>query len=78
MRMWQVAVLLNLALAIGFGLGYGAWGYRLAGASAEIAAAQAQVERVTREREACFAGATLVNNYGKGEESFARFIRGSS
>jgi hypothetical protein len=56
MRMWQVAVLLNLALAIGFGLGYGAWGYRLAAASAEIAAAQAQVERVTREREACFAG----------------------
>ena len=56
MRMWQVAILLNLSLAIGFGLGYGAWGYRLAAASAEIGAAQAQVERLTREREACFAG----------------------
>jgi Copper binding periplasmic protein CusF len=56
MRMWQVAILLNLALAIGFGLGYGAWGYRLAAASAEIGTAQAQVERLTREREACFAG----------------------
>jgi len=26
MRMWQVAILVNLALAVGLGFGYGAWG----------------------------------------------------
>ena len=68
MRMWQVAILLNLSLAIGFGLGYGAWGYRLAAASAEIGAAQAQVERLTREREACFAGGHTGEQLWEGRE----------
>ena len=57
MRMWQVAILVNLALAVGLGFGYGAWGRRLAMLDSEVKTAQAQVEQLTREREACFAGA---------------------
>jgi hypothetical protein len=57
MRMWQVAILVNLALAVGLGFGYGAWGHRLATLDSEVKTAQAQVEQLTREREACFAGA---------------------
>jgi hypothetical protein len=57
MRMWQVAILVNLALAIGLGFGYGAGGRRLATLDSEVKTAQAQVEQLTREREACFAGA---------------------
>ena len=57
MRMRQVAILVNLALAVGLGFGYGAWGRRLATLDSEIKTAQAQVEQLTREREACFAGA---------------------
>jgi hypothetical protein len=57
MRMWQVAILVNLALALGLGSGYGAWGLRLATLDSEVKTAQAQVEQLTREREACFAGA---------------------
>src|ERR1700728_4105863 len=56
MRMWRVALLLNLALAVGFGLGYGPWGYRLSAVNVETRTAQARIEQVTREREACFAG----------------------
>jgi hypothetical protein len=56
MRMWQVVVLVDLALAVGFGIGYGAWGRRLAAVSTEIRTTQAQVQQLTREREACFAG----------------------
>ena len=56
MRMWQVVLLMNLTLAVGLGIGYGAWGRRVTAASAEIRAAQAQVQQLTREREACFAG----------------------
>ena len=57
MRMRQVAILVNLALAVGLGFGYGAWGHRLATLDSEIKTAQAQVEQLTREREACFVGA---------------------
>ena len=57
MEMWQVAILVNLALALGLGSGYGAWGRRLATLDGEVKAAQAQVEQLTRERAACFAGA---------------------
>ena len=57
MRMWQVVLLVNLALAVGLGAGYGAWGRRLATLDGEVRTAQAQVEQVRREREACFAGA---------------------
>jgi hypothetical protein len=59
MRMWQVAMLVNLALAVGLGFGYGAWGRRLAMLDGEVKTAQAQVEQLTREREACFAGARV-------------------
>jgi hypothetical protein len=57
MRMWQVAILVNLALVVGLGFGYGAWGRRLATLDGEVKTAQGQVEQLTREREACFAGA---------------------
>src|SRR6516162_63010 len=57
MRMWQVAILVNLALAVGLGFGYGAWGRRLATLDGEVKTSQAQVAQLTREREACFAGA---------------------
>jgi hypothetical protein len=57
MRMWRVAILVNLALAVGLGFGYGAWGHRLARLDGEVKTAQAQVEQLKREREACFAGA---------------------
>jgi hypothetical protein len=57
MRMWRVAVLVNLALIAGLGIGYGAWGRRLAILEGEIAAARAQVAQLTRERDACFEGA---------------------
>lgn len=56
MRMWQVALLVNLALAVGLGLGYGAWGHRLATVDSELASAQAKADELRREREACFAG----------------------
>ena len=57
MRMWQVVILVDLALAVGLGFGYGAWGRRLAPLDNEAKAAQAQVEQLRREREACIAGA---------------------
>src|SRR3984957_6804880 len=56
MRTWQVVLLMNLTLAVGFGIGYGAWGRRVAEVNAEIKTEQAQVQQLTREREACFAG----------------------
>ena len=56
MRMWQVAILVNLAVALGLGFGYGAWGRRLATLVDDVRTAQAQVEQLKREREACFAG----------------------
>jgi len=59
MRMWQVAILVNLALAVGLGFGYGAWGRRLTTLDGEVKTAQAQVEQLTRERQACFAGARV-------------------
>ena|SRR5689334_8666409 len=57
MRMWRVAMLVNLALAVGLGFGYGAWGRRLAKLDGEVTTSQVQVEQLKRERAACFAGA---------------------
>jgi hypothetical protein len=56
MRMWQVVLLMNLTLAVGSGIGYGVWGRRMAEVSAEVKTARAQIQQLTREREACFAG----------------------
>ena len=56
MRMWQVAILVNLAVALGLGFGYGAWGRRLTTLDGAVKTSQAQVEQLRREREACFAG----------------------
>ena len=66
MRMWQVAILVNLALALGLGSGYGAWGRRLATLENEVKTAQAQVEQLRREREACFAGARVGEQLWEG------------
>jgi hypothetical protein len=66
MRMWQVAILANLALAVGFGFGYGAWGRRLATLDGEVKTSQAQVEQLRREREACFAGARFGEQLWEG------------
>ena len=66
MRMWQVAILVNLALAVGIGFGYGAWGRRLAMLDGEVKTTQAQVEQLTREREACFAGARVGEQLWEG------------
>jgi len=66
MRMWQVAILVNLALAVGLGFGYGAWGRRLATLDGEVKASQAQVEQLRREREACFAGARVGEQLWEG------------
>jgi hypothetical protein len=66
MRMWQVAILVNLALAVGLSFGYGAWGRRLATLDGEVKTAQAQVEQLTREREACFAGAPVGEQLWEG------------
>jgi hypothetical protein len=64
--MWQVAILVNLALAVGLGFGYGAWGRRLATLDGEVRTAQAQVEQLRREREACFAGARVGEQLWEG------------
>jgi hypothetical protein len=64
--MWQVAILVNLALAVGLGFGYGAWGRRLATLDGEVKTAQAQVEQLRREREACFAGARVGEQLWEG------------
>ena len=56
MQIWRVALLMNLALAVGLGAGYVAWGRKLAGVEAEIKAAEAQAGKLSRERDACFAG----------------------
>jgi hypothetical protein len=57
MRVWQAALLLNLALVIGLGLGYAGWGRRAEALGRDADAAHAQVERLERERQACAAGA---------------------
>jgi len=57
MRVWQAALLLNLALVIGLGLGYVGWGRRAEALGRDADAAHAQVERLERERQACAAGA---------------------
>jgi hypothetical protein len=66
MRMWQVAILVNLALVVGLGIGYGAWGGRVATLDGEVKAAQAQAEQLGREREACFAGARVGEQLWEG------------
>ena len=67
MPMCQVVLLLNLTLAVGLGFGYGAWGRRLATLDGEVKTAQAQVEQLTREREACFAGARYGEQLWEGQ-----------
>ncbi len=57
MRVWQAALLLNVALAIGLGLGYAGWGRRAEALGREIDAVRAQLERLERERQACASGA---------------------
>ena len=57
MRVWQAALLLNLALAVGLGLGYAGWGRRAEALGRDVDAAREQVERLERERQACAAGA---------------------
>jgi len=66
MRMWQVALLVNLALAVGLGFGYGAWGRRLATLDGEARTAQAQVEQLRREHEACLAGGRVGEQLWEG------------
>jgi hypothetical protein len=66
MRLWQVAILVNLALAVGLGFGYGAWGRRLATLDGEVKTAQAQAAQLSREREACFAGARVGEQLWEG------------
>ena len=66
MRMWQVAILVNLALSVGLGIGYGAWGRRMTTLDGELKTAQAQVGQLTREREACFAGARVGEQLWEG------------
>lgn len=57
MRVWQAALLLNLALALGLGLGYTGWGRRAEALAREVDTARAQLERLERERQACTSGA---------------------
>ena len=57
MPVWQVALMLNLTFAVGLGLGYAGWGRRAEALDREFDAAQAQVERLERERAACAPGA---------------------
>ena len=66
MRMWKVAILVNLALAVGLGVGYGAWGRRLVALDGEVKTSQAQVAQLRREREACFAGARFGEQLWEG------------
>ena len=66
MRMWKVAILVNLALAVGLGFGYGAWGHRLATLDGEVKTSQAAVEQLRRERQACFAGARFGEQLWEG------------
>lgn len=56
-RVWQVVLLLNLSLALGVGFGYGVWGQRLTVLDGEITALEAQMDQLTRERDARLAGA---------------------
>ena len=66
MRIWQVAILMNLALAVGLAFGYGAWGRRLTTLDGAVKTSQAQVEQLRREREACFAGGRLGEQLWEG------------
>jgi hypothetical protein len=66
MRMWQVAILVNLALSVGIGAGYGAWGRRMTTLDSELKVAQGRVGQLTREREACLAGARVGEQLWEG------------
>lgn len=57
MRVWQAALLLNLALALGLGLGYAGWGRRAEALGRDVDAVRVQLERLERERQACASGA---------------------
>ena len=66
MQMWRAVILVNLALAVGLGFGFGAWGRRLTTLDGEVKTAQAQVQQLKREREACFAGARFGEQLWEG------------
>jgi Copper binding periplasmic protein CusF len=66
MRMWRAALLVNLALVVGLAVGYGAWGRRTASLQGEVEAARAQIERLAREREACYAGGRVGEQLWEG------------
>jgi hypothetical protein len=66
MRIWQAALLLNLALVIGLGLGYVGWGRRAEALGRDADAAHAQLERLERERQACEAGARAGEQHWDG------------
>ena len=44
MRVWQVAVVLNLTFAVGLGLGYAGWGRRADALDREFEAARAEIQ----------------------------------
>jgi len=56
MRVWQVALILNLTFAFGLGLGYAGWGRRADALDRDLVAARVHMERLERERRACVAG----------------------
>jgi Copper binding periplasmic protein CusF len=66
MPVWQVALVLNLTFAVGLGLGYADWGRRAAALEREFDAARAQVERLTRERQACAGGGRVGEQQWEG------------
>ena len=66
MRMWQVALVVNLALLVGLGAGYGAWGRRLAAVEGEVKSVKIQADELRRERQACFAGGRLGEQLWEG------------
>src|SRR3954469_6740368 len=66
MRTWRVALLVNLALAIGLAVGYGAWGRRMSSLEDQVKAAQARIEQLAREREACYAGGRVGEQLWEG------------
>jgi hypothetical protein len=57
MRVWQAALLLNLALALGLGLGYAGWGRRAEALGRDVDTVRSQLERLAREQQACASGA---------------------
>jgi len=73
MRIWQVAILVNLALAVGLGFGYGAWGRRLTTLDGAVKTSQAQVEQLSASGRHALRVAASVSSYGRGEGSCGPF-----